>query len=128
MSHKNIGYHTRLYADNTVKVAGGSFGGSIDMETVNRLVRMFTVVVKPSGTPVLVDQEGREVRLYLSVDVVDTEAGKAALIAWRAQREAQEHMRQEQQETEDAEIANLIGAIGYDEAVRRLRRGGGGAP
>lgn len=34
----NIGYHTRLDGENSKKISGGSFGGSFDMETVERLV------------------------------------------------------------------------------------------
>ena len=36
----NIGYHTRLYKDNNVKVTGGAFGGAIDRDTVERLVKL----------------------------------------------------------------------------------------
>ena len=56
----NIGWHTRLYSDNKVKVSGGSFGGNIDQETVERLVKAwFTVNIKPSGAGVFVDCELR---------------------------------------------------------------------
>ena len=89
---KNIGYHTRLYTDNTRKIVGGSFGGQIDAETVERLVNLhFEVFVKPSGRAVFVDQQGREVHLYLSVDPENTEKGKmhspaggaAAMLNWK---------------------------------------------
>ncbi len=121
MTRNNIGYHTRLAGDNTVKCVGGSFGGAIDMETVNRLTRSFTVRVKPSGTPVFVDQEGREVRLYLSVDPDTTEIGKAALKAWREERAKTEAHAQQLAEAQQAEIEDLLGNLGHDEAVRRLR-------
>lgn len=77
--HRSIGYHTRLHSDNRVKVVGGSFGGSIDQETVERLAHLFKVVIKPSGTAVFVDKEGREVALYLSVDPASTAIGREAI-------------------------------------------------
>ena len=80
MTTKNIGYHTRLISDNTVKVVGGSFGGRFDIETANRLVKShFSVAVKQSGRAVFVDKRGREVSLYFTVDAGETDAGKKAL-------------------------------------------------
>lgn len=118
---KNISYHTRLDSNNTVKVVGGSFGGSIDMETVNRLTRLFTVIVKNSGTPVFVDREGREVRLYLAVDVGSTEKGAQALKAWRAERAKQLEEEEAQLEREHGEIDQLMEGLSHEEVVRRLR-------
>lgn len=115
---QNIGYHTRLYIDNSVKVTGGSFGGSIDLETVERLSRLFTVTVKPSGTPVFVDREGREVRLYLSVDCAHTEKGREAIKAWRAARHAEEVARLGNQAERDA----LIDEITSDLSITELRK------
>lgn len=122
MASKNIGYHTRLYSDNTRKIVGGSFGGAIDSETVNRLVNsQFEVVVKHSGTAVFVDRDGREVRLYLSVDADSTEKGVNALAAWRAEREKQEREHASRREQESEEIDNLMSNLSHDEIVRRLR-------
>lgn len=121
MASKNIGYHTRLYSDNTRKIVGGSFGGAIDQETVERLVKsQFEVVVKPSGTAVFVDREGREVRLYLSVDADTTEKGAKALAAWRAERTKQEREAEERREREEAEIDDLTSGLSHEEIVRRL--------
>jgi len=117
---ENIGYHTRLYADHTVKVSGGSFGGRIDQETVERLTRLFEVTVKPSGTPVFVDREGREVRLYLSVDAGETEKGKAALAAWRKEEDAKAAAAEKLAEEQDEHLAHLLSRLSYEEAVRRL--------
>ena len=62
---KSISYHTRQVGTDR-KVVGGSFGGNIDTETVDRLVNAhFTVKVKPSGHAVFVDKQEREVGLYL---------------------------------------------------------------
>ena len=118
---KNIGYHTRFYSDPTTKVVGGSFGGSLDLETANRLVKShFTVVVKPSGTPVFVDREGREVFLYFSVDARQTEAGKKALAEWRKDKAAQEEAQQALEALEAEEIASLMDGLSHAEIVARL--------
>lgn len=119
---QNIGYHTRLYRDNTVKVCGGSFGGSIDGDTVERLVNaMFTAKVLPSGTPVFVDREGREVRLYLSVDVDKTNKGALALQNYRIERDRIEKERQVQAEREQNEIDSLMAEMTHEEIVKRLK-------
>ena len=121
MIMKNIGYHTRLYGDNTVKVTGGSFGGSVDMETANRIAKShFTVVVKNSGTAVFVDKSGREVRLYLSVDVADTEIGKIAIKEWREARAKQEAENGARAEREEQEIEDIMANLSHEEIVRRL--------
>jgi hypothetical protein len=118
----NIGYHTRLYSDNTRKVVGGSFGGSIDIETVNRLVKShFSVVVKNSGTPVFVDKEGREVSLYLSVDAGKTEKGELAMRAWRAEVAKQNVDEANRRERQQEEIDQLLEGLSHEEIVRRLR-------
>jgi hypothetical protein len=103
MGHKSIGYHTRLYGNNKVKCCGGSFGGDISQDTVERVVNcMFTVIVKPSGTPVFVDKQGREVYLYFTIDARNTEKGKEALTAFYAEREkASEVLRQQERHLED---------------------------
>ena len=111
ITRKNIGYHTRLYSDNTVKVVGGSFGGRIDMETVERLTRLFTVIVKPSGTAVFVDKNGREVRLYLSVDPDTTEIGKQALKDYRLEKERRDNEEREERE----ELMSQIDDMSSDE-------------
>ncbi|QBQ74447.1 hypothetical protein BcepSauron_067 [Burkholderia phage BcepSauron] len=119
---RNISYHTRLYSDNTRKVVGGSFGGAIDADTVNRLVQShFTVVVKNSGTPVFVDREGREVTLYLSVDPRSTEKGARALKEWRAELARQVAEDERRQADEQAEIDRLMSGLSHAEIVRRLR-------
>lgn len=122
---KNIGYHTRLYKDNTVKVTGGSFGGELSMDTANRLVsaHKFTVIVKPSGTPVFVDAKGREVRLYISVDASETDAGKAAIKEWRAEKAKLEEENERRAEREAEELDDLMNGLSHHEIVRRLRGG-----
>lgn len=123
-NRKNIGYHTRLDSDNTKKIVGGSFGGSIDSETVERLVNsQFTVEVKPSGTPVFVDGQGRRVSLYLSVDVVSTAMGQAAMKAYHLERQAKEEAEDELVANREEEIDRLTSGLSHEEIVRRLSRG-----
>jgi hypothetical protein len=84
----NIGYHTRLWTNNE-KIAGGSFGGQIDMDTVERLTKaFFTVEVLNGGTPVFVDRNGRVVRLYLSCG-----SGATSRNAWSRKRRSAAHGR-----------------------------------
>lgn len=118
----NIGYHTRLYADNTRKITGGVFGGSIDMETAKRLVTShFTVTVKDSGTAVFVDNMGREVSLYISVDAASTSQGQAVLKLWRAERDKQHEANRQRSEEEADEIDRLTDHLTHEEIVRRLK-------
>lgn len=119
---KDIAYHTRLYSDNTRKIVGGSFGGQIDAETVERLVNShFEVFVKPNGRAVFLDQDGREVRLYLSVDPDNTEKGKAALAKWQRRRNAELEGNLERMEAEEAEVESLLAGLSHDEIVKRLK-------
>lgn len=115
---KNIGYHTRLDNNNTVKVCGGSFGGAFDWETVERLVKAhFTVVIQPSGRAVFVDREGRKVSLYVSVDPDLTQAGKLALAEDRKERDKLQAIEDEKQ----AQIDELLSNLSPDEVIRRLK-------
>jgi hypothetical protein len=122
MKMSNIGYHTRLYADNARKITGGSFSGSLDIETANRLVKSsFTVSVKHSGTCVFVDREGREVRLYITVDADATTEGQLAKKLWLKEREIKEEVRRLKAQTEEEEIERLTADLSHDEIVRRLK-------
>lgn len=119
MTRKSIGFHTRLYGQNSVKVTGGSFGGALDIDTANRLVSNhgFTVIVKPSGNPVFVDREGREVSLYFAIDPGATDKGKAALKADAIEREAV--AREEERKRE--EIESLLDGMSPDAALALLK-------
>lgn len=119
MQSKNIGYHTRLYSDHNVKVVGGSFGGQVDQETIERLTRLFTVVIKPSGTPVFVDREGREVRLYITVDPASTNIGKKAVLEYNEKRRAESAKALETAQEE--EINSLMQGMSHEEILRRLK-------
>lgn len=113
----NIGYHTRLVENHTVKVVGGSFGGSFDMDTVNRLVKShFTVKVKSSGRAVFVDRKGREVSLYVSVDPLTTDVGYDALLEYRRVQAVIERAEAEKRER----LLYLIDSMDTDEAIKRL--------
>lgn len=117
----NISYHTRLYGNNTVKVCGGSFGGSLDIVTANRLISAhFSGVVKNSGTAVFVDKKGREVSLYISVDVSTTDRGVLAIKQWRQEKVKQEALEEVLQRSQEEEIGNLMDGLSHEEIVRRL--------
>lgn len=117
MGHKSIGYHTRKSGQDSVKLTGGSFGGAVDMETVNRLVKShFTVKVKNSGHAVFVDREGREVSVYITVDASSTDAGKAALVEYRKEVEARQVVEQEK----ERRVQELIDSMSSDEVIKRL--------
>jgi len=117
---KSIGYHTRLYSDNTFKVSGGSFGGSMDGDTIERLVNNgYTVTIKPSGIPVFVDVNGREVMLYVTIDARECEKGKEAIEKHRLEQRA----RQEKGEREQSVIESLMAGLSYAEIISRLSVG-----
>lgn len=118
MTHKSIGYHTRLDSQNTIKVTGGSFGGDIDLETVERLVKAhFTVVIKNSGRAVFVDREGREVSLYITIDPCKTTAGVEA----RREYDKKRMLERQAEEEKEEEIQTLLEGMTLEEAIRRLR-------
>lgn len=117
---ENIGYHTRAYLDHTRKLVGGSFGGSVSMETVNRLTRLFTVTVKPSGRCVFVDREGRECTLYITVDADKTDIGKAAIARWRVEQAAEAERAERQREREAEELATAMAGLSHEEILARL--------
>lgn len=128
MTSKNIGYHTRQWGNDSVKTTGGSFGksgetdNSISQQTIERLVKShFTVTVKPSGTPVFVDKEGREVNLYISVDARNTEAGKAALKAWNAANAKAWAAGEEAERIAQDEIDSLMENLSHEEIINRLK-------
>lgn len=125
MSNTNIGWHTRLVSDNTVKVVGGSFGGSIDQHTVERLIKahMHKVRVLPSGTPIFVDKAGREVRLYLSVDPKFTEMGRAALRAYHEEMRRKAELDELERERRQEELDDAMSGLPHDEIIRRLKQG-----
>lgn len=120
---KNIGYHTRLYNDNTTKVFGGSFGGSLDLETANRLINHhhYDVVVKPSGTPVFVDREGREVRLYFCVDPDMTTKGLEAIKTWRKNRAREIEEEERLVDSRQKELDDAMEGLTHSEIIRRLK-------
>lgn len=116
--YKNIGYHTRLSGNNTVKVVGGSFGGQVDQETIERLVNnLFSVIIKPSGRPVFVDRDGREVSLYITVDPENTSKGKKALQEERARKE----VLAEKERELASEVEDLLSSMSYEEILNRLK-------
>lgn len=113
--HKSIGYHTR--DSQGQKLTGGSFGGSIDLETVNRLVNThFSVRVKPSGCPTFVSRTGQDVNLYISIDPDMTDKGKEALKAWREE----ERKREQLQEQKEKELQDILDSMTVEDAIFKL--------
>lgn len=116
-----IGYHTRLWQDNTVKISGGSFGGRFNMETVEQLVKTFFTVVVKRGGAVFLDRHGREVTLYVSVDAGKTTAGIAALKEWHKEQSRREQEAQKRAEAQEAEVSDLMAGLTHEEIVQRLK-------
>lgn len=115
---KNIGYHTRLISNPTVKVTGGVFGGDISMDTVERLVKAhFSVKILESGQARFVDKKDREVYLYISVDPLSTAAGKEALTEYRKERQR----KQEDEVRKREEIESILDGMTLDEILAKLR-------
>ena len=121
--HKSIGFQTRSYADSSIKIGGGCFGGSLDIETINRLVHnhKFTVVIKPSGSAVFVDKEGREVWLSVTVKPADTIIGAEALRKYRADKAKEAEKNEAQAEQEREEIDALLDGLTHAEIIQRLK-------
>lgn len=117
----NIGYHTRLDSNNTIKAGGGSFGGELSLETANRLVNaFFTVAIKNSGKPVFVDRYGKEVSLYISVDAAATKKGQEALKFYRAERHRIQMKQEKIDNRNQDEIEALMGGLTQEEIISRL--------
>lgn len=119
---KNIGYHTRLDANNATKVCGGSFGGGFDLDTANRLVSAhFTVVVRDSGRAVFVDREGREVSLYVTVDPAVTAKGKEAIAQWNIAQRQKQAVDEERARQHQEVIESLMSNLTHEEIIKRLK-------
>ncbi len=119
---KSIGYHTRLNLNSSVKVVGGSFGGDISLDTANRLLsgHGYTVVIKPSGTPVFVDKEGNQDSLYFTIDPASTEMGKKALQEYSQNQSAERQLEEEKQ----VEIDHILSSMSNDEILKLLKTKG----
>lgn len=105
-----------------MKVTGGMFGGDFSQDTADRLAgRFFTVRVTHTGTPVFVDDRGREVTLYMTVDPARSPAGLKALAAYHADRAAAQKLADEQEARYKAEIETLLDELSPAEAIRRLK-------
>lgn len=111
---KSIGWITRDSNNDNVRLGGGSFGGSIDMETVERLIKAhFTLQMRPSGSPTFVDREGRHVRLYLSIDPRMTDEGQRLI-----ERDAIE--RRSAASAMEDRLSDLLEGLSIEEAIKRL--------
>jgi hypothetical protein len=111
-----IVYHTRNTQGG--KIQGGTFGGTFDQETIERLVTSwFTVRELPSGSLCFVDQAGRDVSLYIQIPADGCKAGRILLEA-QAKRRAEAEAAEEKLRVE---AQNLVDELGPGEAIRRLR-------
>lgn len=118
---RNICFHTRLQGTDQ-KTTGGTFGGCIDQETVERLAKAwFTVEVTPTGRPVFVDRQGRRVSAYIYIDPADTEIGKKALANWRAEKAAKQAELEKHEAARQAELEELMDGMTHEEIIRKLR-------
>lgn len=117
--HKSIVYHT--HSMDGVKLCGGSFSGVVDMETVNRLVRAyFTVSVSNSGRAIFIDRKGSEVLLTLTINAGSTDAGAAAVKAWRIEQKARAEEAARTEEMQRMELEALLRGMSHADAVDRL--------
>lgn len=123
MNNKNIGYHTRLADNNSVKIVGGSFGGQVDMDTVNRLVKShFTVTIKNSGRAVFVDRTGREVSLYITVDPLSTVIGKKTKSKYQEEERKRIIIQQKIDDDNKNKIEELMDGLSMEEIIERLSK------
>lgn len=91
------------------------------MDTVERLAKShFTVIVKPSGTPVFVDKQGREVRVYFSVDPRDTAMGKAAISEYNKEKARLQAIQEQKEAEQQTQIDDLMAGLSNEEIIRRL--------
>lgn len=119
---KNICYHTRAANGEDVgqKIVGGSFGGAIDQETVERITRLFSVKIRPSGTPVFIDDKGREVNLYFSIDPKNTEKGKNAIREYNHEQSRLWEEEKAKIEKQEDEIKDLLSNLTHEEIIQKL--------
>jgi hypothetical protein len=108
-------YHYRNQSGD--KIVGGSLPNGIDLNAAaDRLIAGLDVVVMSSGRLSFADK-GRPVWVYLSVDPTDTDKGKAALRAHRAQLDkdaaAAAAMRDD--------LDDLVDRLGIDVVLGKLK-------
>ncbi len=120
--NKNIGYHTRLYGNDSVKLSGGVFGGSIDLETIERLTKYhFKVIIKNSGNAVFVNNNNQEVNLYIKVDPNITTIGKEAKNKYLEEQKKKLIQEEEQENIKKNLINELIDTMSLDEIIKKLQ-------
>lgn len=113
----SIGYQLREYGNDSNKLVGGSFGGSIDLETIDRLVGAhLDVITLPSGNLCFADKQGRKVTLKINVDPIFTAKGKAEQAANDAKL-AQAYAKAEELEQK---ANDLMRGLSWEEIIRKL--------
>ncbi|UNY40419.1 hypothetical protein KLEP7_gp73 [Pseudaeromonas phage vB_PpeM_ KLEP7] len=119
---RNICYHTRLHKDPKVKCCGGTFGGQVDAETIERLIKYnFDVKILPSGRLIFVDKEGRDVLLFISVDPESTSKGKNVLQEYQKQKRIEEEKQEKIEQEQNEEIEELTKGLSHEEIIKRLK-------
>lgn len=114
---KSIGYQLREYGNDNNKLVGGSFGGGIDLETIDRLVNAhLDVITLPSGNLCFVDKQGRKVTLKINVDPIFTAKGKAVQTANAAELMQSCAKAQDLQQKVD----DLMQGLSWEEIIRKL--------
>ena len=110
----NIGWHMRKRSDGS-KIAAGSFGGDISMETANRFAKAYLdVEILPSGHAVFIDKKtGEMVNLYFNIDASKTDKGKEALDNYWQKQQEEEKRREER-------IEEALNAYSLDELESML--------
>ncbi len=120
--NKNICYHTRLSGNDSVKLSGGVFGGSIDLETIERLTKNhFKVIIKNSGHAVFVNKNHQEVNLYIKVDPNITTIGKEAKNKYLEEQKKKLIQEEEQENIKKNLINELIDTMSLDEIIKKLQ-------
>lgn len=121
--NKDIFYQTRLYGNDSIKITGGVFGGSIDLETIERLTKNhFKVVIKNSGHAVFVNNKNQEVNLYIKVDPNITTIGKEAKLKYLEEKKKNLIKEQEQEDTKRALIEELMDTMSLEEILQKLKK------
>lgn len=112
-----IVYHTRLDGKD-IKLSSGTLQGECDKETINSLVnKLFSVKILASGRAVFVDGDGRNVMLYVTIDPLTTDKGKAAKKEHEEINAAQNKKDQELQDLVD----NMINSYTNEELYKILK-------
>lgn len=111
-------YHTRDRKDG-VKLTGGMLHAKSMDEAQERAVCGLTVKIMWSRA-VFVDQQGREVSLYLSVHPEHTSLGQKALAEYRAAEQVRRDTEEAERTADEEKLACLVSKHGIKQAIINL--------